>query len=203
MVLAAAGNMNHRQLAELGRAALRGTCPNEFFGFDRRSHARGSSCDHPKPQGGAGAVTPPDGGSARIRAVSDDRYVCHLLSVILGGGMSSRLFQSVREERGLVYTIYAAVNPFFDCGNLNIYAATSAERMTETIEATLNEIRRLRQHQIGEPELRRNKEQLKASLMLNPESTSSRMSSLAHSEMTFGRNMTPEEVIRRGRGGNG
>ncbi len=128
-------------------------------------------------------------------AVSDDRYVCNLLSVILGGGMSSRLFQSVREDRGLVYTVYSAINPFKDCGNLNIYAATSPERMEETIEAILNEVRRLRFEPVSESELRRNKEQLKASLILNLESSSSRMSSLAQQEMTFGRFFTPEEIL--------
>jgi predicted Zn-dependent peptidase len=119
-------------------------------------------------------------------AVSDDRYVCHLLSVILGGGMSSRLFQTVREERGLVYTIYAAVNPFVDCGNLNIYAATSSERLAGDDRGDARggpappEASRSRR-----PSFDRNKEQLKASLMLNLESTSSRMSSLAQLEMTL------------------
>ncbi|NBO64846.1 MAG: insulinase family protein [Acidobacteria bacterium] len=194
MVLAAAGNMNHRQLAELAEQHFGGLARTNFSALTdgvTPEAVPAITLSHKEELEQSHLLM----GVPCVSAVSDDRYVCHLLSVILGGGMSSRLFQSVREERGLVYTIYAAVNPFFDCGNLNIYAATSAERMTETIEATLNEIRRLRQHQIGEPELRRNKEQLKASLMLNLESTSSRMSSLAHSEMTFGRNMTPEEVI--------
>lgn len=192
LVLAAAGNLTHAQLVDLAAQHYGGL-------------SRGSGLPE--------LPTPPAVSSINLRhkdeleqshlvigvpcvsAVSPDRYICHLLSVILGGGMSSRLFQSVREDRGLVYTIYAAVNPFKDCGNLNIYAATSAERLTETIEATLEEVRRLKTAPVEAAELHRNKEQLKASLVLNLESTSSRMSSLAHLEMTFGRNMTTEEII--------
>lgn len=192
MVLAAAGNLPHAELVELARA---------HYGA------------LPSAPALAEMAAPPAAATIALRhrdeleqshlvmgvpcpsAVSDDRYVCHLLSVILGGGMSSRLFQSVREDRGLVYTIYAAVNPFRDCGNLNIYAGTSAERLPETIEATMAEVRRMKAAPPDEAELYRNKQQLKASLILNLESTSSRMSSLAQLEMTFGRHLTPEEIM--------
>ena len=195
MVLAAAGNITHRELVGLaeryfGQLAPRGSHPGEGR-TGAPSAAPAITLRHKEELEQAHLLL----GVPCASAVSAERYVCHLLSVILGGGMSSRLFQTVREERGLVYTIYAAVNPFLDCGNLNIYAATSSERLAETIEATLGEVRRLRRHPVEESELRRNKEQLKASLMLNLESTSSRMSSLAQLEMTFGRNITPEEVI--------
>lgn len=195
MVLAAAGNLSHQQLMELAEQHF----GHLVAGGDRSGLAGGGmpravpsiTLRHKDELEQSHLVI----GTPCASAVSDERYICHLLSVILGGGMSSRLFQTVREERGLVYTIYAAVNPFVDCGNLNIYAATSSERLAETIEVTLGEIRRLRKFEVEEAELRRNKEQLKATLMLNLESTSARMSSLAQLEMTFGRNMTPEEVI--------
>jgi predicted Zn-dependent peptidase len=192
MVLAAAGNLPHQRLVELAR---------EHYG----SLAAGPALVEPAAPRASGAIILRHKeeleqshlvlGVPCVSAVSADRYVCHLLSVILGGGMSSRLFQSVREDRGLVYTIYAAVNPFRDCGNLNIYAGTSPERLPETIEATLEEIRRIKAAPPDEVELYRNKQQLKASLILNLESTSSRMSSLAQLEMTFGRHLAPEEIL--------
>lgn len=195
LVLAAAGSLTHGQLMEMAE---------KYFGhLDAGGGWSGSTLVEPPRAVPAITLHHKDEleqshlviGVPCASAVSADRYTCHLLSVILGGGMSSRLFQKVREERGLVYTVYAAVNPFLDCGNLNIYAATSSEKLAETVEATLGEIRRIRSLPVEEVELRRNKEQLKASLVLNLESTSSRMSSLAQLEMTFGRHITPEEVI--------
>jgi predicted Zn-dependent peptidase len=127
--------------------------------------------------------------------VSQDRYAANILSVILGGGMSSRLFQSIREDKGLVYTVFSAITPFKDCGYLNIYAATSTGQLRATIEATVAELRRIKEEPVGAEELERNKDQLKASLMLNLESTSSRMSALAHQEMVFGRFISPDEIV--------
>ena len=129
--------------------------------------------------------------------VSEDRYVSHILTLILGGGMSSRLFQSVREDRGLVYTVFSSINPYIDSGYLSIYAGASTEQLRETIVATMDELKKIKNELIGEEELERNKDQLKASLMLNLESTSSRMSSLAQQEMTFGKFMSPDEIIKR------
>jgi predicted Zn-dependent peptidase len=129
--------------------------------------------------------------------LSEDRYAVDLLTLILGGGMSSRLFQSVREDRGLVYTINASVTPFSDCGYLNIYAGTSCEQLEATIEATLEELRKIKREAVTVSELQRNKDQLKASLILNLELSSSRMSGLAQNEMNFGRFISPNEIITR------
>ena len=128
--------------------------------------------------------------------VSEDRYVSHILTLVLGGGMSSRLFQSVREVRGLVYTVFSVINPYIDSGYLSIYAGASTEQLRETIVATMDELKKIKNEPIGEEELERNKDQLKASLMLNLESTSSRMSSLAQQEMTFGKFTSPDEIIQ-------
>ena len=192
MVLAAAGNLSHEALVELARKYYGGLVAGPALAVTAPPEPVSSIVLHHKDELEQSHLVL---GVPCPSAVSADRYVCHLLSVILGGGMSSRLFQSVREERGLVYTIYAAVNPFKDCGNLSIYAGASPENLAETIKATLAEIRRIRERPVDEVELHRNKEQLKASLVLNLESTSSRMSSLGQLEMTFGRNITPEEMI--------
>jgi predicted Zn-dependent peptidase len=127
----------------------------------------------------------------------ENLYAASLLSLILGGGMSSRLFQSVREDRGLVYSISSAASPFNDCGYVGIYAAASTEQLDETIEATMEELRAIKEDSVDEVELQRNKDQLKASLMLNLESTSSRMSALATDEMIYGRFISPEEIIAK------
>ncbi len=127
--------------------------------------------------------------------VSRDFYTANLLSVILGGGMSSRLFQSIREELGLAYTVFAAVNPFKDCGYLTIYAGTSTDQLDETIETTMAELQRIKTEPVSEEELQRNKDQLKAVVRLNLESASSRMSSLAQHEMNYGCFISPDEVI--------
>jgi predicted Zn-dependent peptidase len=127
--------------------------------------------------------------------MSDDRYSTNILTVILGGGMSSRLFQSVREDRGLVYSIFSSATPFRDCGYLSIYAGTSTERLAETVDATMEELRLIKSELASEEELQRNKDQLKASLILNLESSSSRMSSLAQQEMTFERFISTDEII--------
>ncbi|MEP7273219.1 MAG: pitrilysin family protein, partial [Acidobacteriota bacterium] len=119
--------------------------------------------------------------------LSEDRYVTHVLTLILGGGMSSRLFQSIREDRGLAYTVFSSISPFTDSGYLSIYAGASTEQLKETIVATMEELQRIKTEDVSEVELERNKDQLKSSLMLNLESSSARMSSLAQQEMTFGR----------------
>jgi predicted Zn-dependent peptidase len=127
--------------------------------------------------------------------VSEDRYATHILALILGGGMSSRLFQSIREDRGLAYTVFSSISPFIDSGYMNIYAGASTEQLPPTIKATMEELRRIKAEPVGEEELDRNKEQLKSSLMLNLESSSARMSSLAQQEMTFRRFFTPDEIM--------
>ncbi len=127
--------------------------------------------------------------------VSQDFYTANLLSVILGGGMSSRLFQSIREEHSLAYTVFAGVNPFKDCGYLTIYAGTSSGQIEETIETTMMELQRIKTEPVSEEELQLNKDQLKAVVRLNLESASSRMSSLAQHEMNYGCFVSPDEVI--------
>lgn len=127
--------------------------------------------------------------------VSEDFYTANLLSVILGGGMSSRLFQSIREELGLAYSVLSSVNPFKDCGYLTIYLGASTEQLEPALKATMTELRRIKQEPIPEAELQLNKDQLKAAVRLNLESASARMSALAANEMNFGRYISPDEVL--------
>jgi predicted Zn-dependent peptidase len=129
--------------------------------------------------------------------VSEDRYSVHALNVMLGGGMSSRLFQTIREERGLAYAVFSGVNSYTDAGYLSVYAATSPEQITEVIKLALEEFGKLKNEEVTAAELQRAKDQLKVSIMLGLESTSSRMSNLARQEIFFGKQSTLDEILQR------
>jgi len=124
----------------------------------------------------------------------EDRFGCYVLNTLLGGGMSSRLFQNIRERQGLAYAVFSELNPYRDTGCLSIYAGTSIESVRKVIESILKEFQQLKEERITEEELRRAKDHLKGSLMLSLESTSSRMSNLARQEMYFHRFFTLDEL---------
>src|SRR5882762_8154926 len=125
----------------------------------------------------------------------ESRYVTLVLNTILGGGMSSRLFQTVREERGLAYSIYSDLNPYSDTGSLCVYAGTSSAKALEVIELIMCEFRRLKTEALPEDELRRSKDQLKGNIILGLESSMSRMSNLARQEMYFEHFFGVEEIM--------
>ena len=124
----------------------------------------------------------------------DERFTCYVLNTVLGGGMSSRLFQNIRERQGLAYAVFSELNPYTDTGCLSVYAGTSLESARRVVESVLKEFTELKQNQVNAEELRRAKDHLKGSLMLSLESTSSRMSNLARQEMHFGRFFTLDEL---------
>jgi predicted Zn-dependent peptidase len=126
---------------------------------------------------------------------SPDRYAVYLLNTMLGGGMSSRLFQTIREDRGLAYSIYSETNPFRDTGCLAIYAGTSAEKTPEVLRLTIDELRRMKEAPVPEAEIKRAKDQLKSNIVLGLESTSSRMANLARQQMYFGRFFSVDEIV--------
>jgi predicted Zn-dependent peptidase len=124
-----------------------------------------------------------------------DRFGVHLLNSILGGGMSSRLFQSIREERGLAYSIYSEMSPFRDTGSLAVYAGCAAENAREVLALTLAEFSRLKQEPVADEELDRAKTQSKGNMVLGLESSGARMSNLARQQMYHGRFYTVEEIM--------
>ncbi len=123
-----------------------------------------------------------------------DRYTAFVLNSILGGGMSSRLFQSIREERGLAYSIYSELSPFRDTGSLAVYAGCAVDRTREVLELTLAELARMKSEPVSEDDLKRTKDQIKGNMVLGLESSSSRMSSLARQQMYHGRFFSAEEI---------
>ncbi len=127
----------------------------------------------------------------------EKRHAGYILSTLLGGGMSSRLFQNIRERQGLAYSIYSDLNPYRDTGCLAVYAGTSLASAAKVVTSVVQEFRKLKTEAASEEELKRSKAQLKGSLMLSLESSTSRMSNLARQEMYFDRFYDLDELIAR------
>jgi len=123
------------------------------------------------------------------------RFACYVLNTLLGGGMSSRLFQNIRERQGLAYAVFSELSPYRDTGCLTIYAGTSLGSARKVVESILKEFRDLKQQHVPDEELRRAKDHLKGSLMLGLESTSSRMSNLARQEMYFAHFFSLDDLV--------
>lgn len=193
MVVAVAGNVAHeRAVEEVSRrfGAVRGAFPGAPDG---------------RPEPAAGALYRAKEieqvhlclGVAGIPLGDPRIHTLHLLSNVLGGGTSSRLFQEIREERGLAYSVYAFHNSFQGAGLTGVYLATSPSSARSALALAEAEIARLKEHGVDEGELRRNKDQLKAAVLLGLESTSSRMTHLGKSRLLLGRVLSPEEIIGR------
>ncbi len=127
----------------------------------------------------------------------DNRYAVYLLNTMLGGGMSSRLFQTIREDRGLAYSIYSELNPFRDTGALCVYAGLSADKTQEVLSLTLAEFSRLKSEAVSDAELKRAKDQLKSNMVIGLETSSSRMSNLARQQMYFGRFFSLDDLVEQ------
>jgi predicted Zn-dependent peptidase len=125
-----------------------------------------------------------------------DYWATSLLSTLLGGGMSSRLFQEVREKRGLVYSIYSFVQPFHDLGLFGVYAGTGEEQVAELLPVVTEELAKVQSH-VSEVELRRAKAQTKASVLMGLESTGSRCEQIARQLQVHGRILPTAEIVQR------
>ena len=127
----------------------------------------------------------------------ENRYATLILNTVLGGGMSSRLFQTIREERGLAYSIYSDLSPYRDTGTLCVYAGTSSANALQVVDLILAEFARLKQEPLSEEELTRAKDQVRGNILLGLESSNSRMANLARQEMYFKKFYSVDEVIAR------
>jgi predicted Zn-dependent peptidase len=193
LVISAAGSLNHDEFARLiaERFAKLPVIPNGHH--------------YPAPKVNAKIITRNKKSLEQVQLCMgvpapfishEKRYVSYILNTLLGGGMSSRLFQKVREEQGLVYSIYSDLNPYSDTGCLCVYAGTSRESAPKVVQAVLDEFKRVKSERVPEEELERVKDQLKGSLMLSLESSTSRMSNLARQDMYFDRFIGQDEIIR-------
>jgi len=134
-------------------------------------------------------------GAASFPQKHKDRYGAYILNTVLGGSMSSRLFQNIREKRGLAYSISSGVTAYSDAGILTVYAGTSVDSIDEVVQLTVDEFRRMIDEPLPGDELRRAKDHLKGSLMLSLENTGSRMNNLARQEIYFGRHFDMDEIL--------
>jgi predicted Zn-dependent peptidase len=190
IILSAAGSVDHNLLLKLVEPLFRD--------FSRPSQPMKRT---PPPLNPRLALYPKDLeqvhlclGTRGTSLVEQDRYACGILNVILGGNMSSRLFQEVRERRGLAYSIYSFLNSHSDAGMLGIYAGVRPDTLEETLELIRKELRRLKQEPISDTSLREAKEHIKGGMYLSAESSDSRMSRLAKNEIQFGRFVPYEEI---------
>jgi predicted Zn-dependent peptidase len=125
-----------------------------------------------------------------------ERYAAYVLNTLLGGGMSSRLFQEIREKRGKAYSVYSFSSAYKDVGYVGVYAGTSTEWVQEVIELILKELKILAAGDVKNEEIRRTQGQLVGSMVLGLESTDSWMSHIARNEIYFGEPITTDEICR-------
>jgi predicted Zn-dependent peptidase len=131
-----------------------------------------------------------------IPQASEDRYSLFVLNTIFGGGVSSHLFQEIREKRGLAYSIYSFIASYFDTGVWGVYAGVSRKKVQEVVGLILKEVYNLKDT-LTETELQRAKNHLKGNMILGLESSSSRMNNIARQEIYYGRYYSPEEIMKK------
>ena len=197
-VIAAAGNVDHNRLVELvGRA---------FNGCESGAGVRPHTLEAGRPRPAAPILIEQKNELEQAHlviatpwpsALSEERYAASLLASVIGGGTSSRLWQKIREERGLAYSVGAAGSAFSDIGVFNVYAGTSPEQLDEVLELALAELREAVNNNVTEEELRIAKDQAISSILLGLESSSARASTLARQEIIHGRRISPDEVIEK------
>ncbi len=191
MILVAVGNLDHGHVRELVERA--------FADLPRQGQ---HEVDVPPPAVAGVIVRRKDLeqthlclGSGAYPQNHADRYVGYVLNTLLGGSMSSRLFQNVREKRGLAYAVFSGMSAYRDAGLLTIYAGCATERIDQVVDVIVHELRGVAQVPVPDTELRRSKDHLKGSLMLGLEHTASRMSHLARQELYFDRQFSLDETL--------
>ena len=191
MIIAAVGNIEHQQVRDIVERAF-GSVPNESWQLsDAPPRVVPRIIIRNKELEQSHVCL----GTSSYQQDHKDRYSSYVLNTILGGSMSSRLFQNVREKRGLAYAVFSGLSAYRDAGSMTIYAGCANHAVGELIDVVVVELRRMKDEPLPEPELRRAKDHLKGSLMLNLESTSSRMSHLARQEIYFDRQFGLDETL--------
>ncbi len=195
LVVAAAGNVRHEQLVEFA---------TQTFGAGN-NESEATSAITPSPETAAPILIERKNELEQAHLIiaspwpsarSEDRYAASLLGTVIGGGTSSRLWQSIREERGLAYSIGAGGNTYTDIGMFTIYAGTSPDHLDQVLDLSLQELRSAAHEPVAQDELQLAKEQAIASVLLSLESSGSRVSALARQEIVHGRRISPDEIIR-------
>jgi len=191
MVFTAAGNLRHREMQEMVAEALGGLPAGSALPAENapRTHAQIRFKEKRSLEQLHLCL-----GVPIYPLPHEKRYACYVLNTILGGSMSSRLFQNIRERQGLVYAVMSELNAYRDSASLIVSAGTSTERAMKVISLILEELRRMKNELLPADELRLAKDHLKGSLIMSLESTSSRMTNLARQEIFFGRFFNIDEI---------
>jgi predicted Zn-dependent peptidase len=194
MLIAAAGHLRHRQVVDL--------ITKEFGGQPAGPHAKAGPVPVPHPHIQVRHKKDLEQVHLCLGAPSypqphKNRFPSYILNSVLGGGMSSRLFQNIREKRGLAYSVFSSLSSFHDAGCLCVYAGTATGKARQVIDLVLAEFCELKANPISAEELQRAKDYLKGSLLLSLESSTSRMGNVARQEMYFGRYISQDEIARR------
>jgi len=192
LVITAAGHLSHAQLVEL--------VAERFAKLSPSNQGTTDSTPQPTPHITLRAKRELEQvhiclGVPALPFIDDRRFAVSILNNVLGGGMSSRLFQNIRERQGLAYAIFSEMNSYRDAGMLSVYAGTSMETAAQVIQSILQEFRHLKEEPLGEEELRRAKDHIKGATLLAMEGSSSRMNNLARYHLYFNRHFTPHELI--------
>jgi predicted Zn-dependent peptidase len=194
MVFSAAGNLDHDLFVQ--------AVAEKFGGM----HSGSALTELPAPKSSARILLKNKKALEQVQiclgvpspAITDEnRYATLILNTVLGGGMSSRLFQTIREERGMAYSVFSDLSPYRDTGTLCVYAGTSAGKALECTDLIMTEFRKLKEEPLSEEELTRAKDQLKGNILMGLESSNSRMANLARQEIYFGQFFTADEIIAK------
>jgi predicted Zn-dependent peptidase len=199
LVIAAAGNVEHASLVEMAEKAFNGD-----------SRGNGTQLGGTNPDSSPTPAAPilieqkKELEQAHLIIASpwptglcDTRYSASLLASIIGGGTSSRLWQKIREERGLAYSVGAGGSTYSDAGVFMIYAGASPGHLDEVVDLSLDELRKVVNESVSKEELRLAKDQSISSILLGLESSSARASALARQEIIHHRRISPDEIVRR------
>jgi predicted Zn-dependent peptidase len=194
LVVAAAGAVDHGQLVDLVSRAFAGRDGQDGSAKanETPSPAAPILIEQKKELEQAHLIIASPWPDAR----SENRYAASLLASVIGGSTSSRLWQKIREDRGLAYSVGAGGNTFTDTGIFTIYAGTSPEHLDEVVDLSLQELRRIVRESVTDDELKLAKDQAVSSILLGLESTSARAGTLARQEIIHGRRISPDEIIK-------
>jgi predicted Zn-dependent peptidase len=191
MLVAVAGNVKHKDVVKFAQNALSGIKKGQRSAKENGIYTGGQHREERDLEQVHLTM-----GFKGISYMDDEIYTLQLLSIILGGGMSSRLFQEIREKRGLAYSVSSFSSSYADTGMFNIYSATSPDKVRELINAVCDELKRAT-HDISDAELTKAKSQSKASLLMSQESSSSRADTLGRRLMCYGKFITNEEILEK------
>lgn len=192
IIISAAGNVNHETLVGLVAAefsAISSGWKPDGHAFRPQGGRRVNLCERDLEQ------TLICMGTRALQQDHPDRYAMHLLTTILGGGMSSRLFQEVREKKGLAYSVYSYVISHADSGALVVHSGTEQKHCSEVIDIALTEMKRLKQEPVPQAELDSAREQIKGKLLMSLESSDSLMTRLAKNVIYLGHHQPVENIL--------